>query len=212
MRQVLAMLCCLVLVACGDADPKTGNGNNSNNVNNINNVNNVNNVNNGGSVINPDNYDKGCEFDGECALVYGGDVCGCRDICGSAIAQSALQDFTSDVEAVECTVLNDITCPGAACEEQMVVCRSSGTCEATGAVSVFASDFDQSCEVNEDCVPVSDGRLCQDCDCPSAAINVNAVEEYNAARQGVDCNPGPQVCDCALPEFGCNDGICTIGI
>ena len=201
----------MILSTCGTPPSKSGTNNGSNNgVNNGGSNNGSNNGPNNGapSYLDPDDYGRTCEFDYDCLLVYGGDVCGCLDICPSAIAKSEGEQFTADSEAIECTSGDPVACPGAACEEMFPAC-ASGTCEATVAYYQTPSQFDQSCELDEDCVTVRSGAICNACDCGRGAINIDAVDEYEAAVPDVDCNPGPSPCDCAAPEEAwCNGGTC----
>ena len=217
-KLLIVFLAALSLVACGDAAKKAGgNANNSNNINNVNNLNNVNNTNNvnnsnNNTVIGVDDYDQSCEFDENCSLVTAGDVCGCLDICQSAISSEAVSQFQSDVEAITCSGPNTVPCPAAACQEQMAICNA-GACEAATAVGVFARDYDQTCETAADCLAVQEGRVCQGCSCPSAVINKDELEQFLSdignAEAELGCNPQPADCQCAQFAFDCIEGQCA---
>lgn len=205
-----------VLAACSSPTSKDDDGNSNAQTNNVNAANSPpNNTNAQNSTnptfVDPDDFDRSCEIDPECGIVFGGDICGCPDVCGAAISRDAVADFEATVDAIECPANNDPTpCPAIACEEQIAVCFL-GTCGAIGARRTEANQFDQSCTVDEDCVLVVTGVICNACDCSRGAINVDAVPEYEAAREA-DCNPGPSPCDCApLEPARCDDGTCAGG-
>jgi hypothetical protein len=72
--------------------------------------------------------------------------------------------------------------------------------------AIQASDYDQSCVVNSDCVAVAQGDTCRRCACQSGAINRAALAGYHP----VFGSSGP-VCFC--PFFGvptCVAGVCTL--
>jgi hypothetical protein len=62
--------------------------------------------------------------------------------------------------------------------------------------SIVASNYDQSCAADGDCVAVAEGDVCADslCWCPSQAINQRALSQYQTDVGGRARN----VCDCAL--------------
>jgi hypothetical protein len=79
---------------------------------------------------------------------------------------------------------------------------------------VLASDFDQSCDSDEDCLVVTQGNSCAtDCGniCPSAAINAAAEASYTLALDSLSLT-GAAGCTC-YPLFGpcCRAGACMIG-
>lgn len=217
MRNLLFMVLMLVLGlgACGDASSKGGNNannaNNQNNVNNQNNINNQNNQNNSPGHVDPDDFDRTCQWDSECVLAKGGDVCGCRDICPKSIASSALGDFEDAVDAIDCTGTEPIGCVTVECEERIAVC-SLGVCTSVAAVRIEPQDYDQSCESNEDCVLITPGQICSDCVCEAAGINKSSEPDYLEDLMGITCTPGPQACDCIAPsEVSCIEGMCQAG-
>lgn len=161
-----------------------------------------------GPIIHPDDYDQTCQWDSDCDLVRGGDVCGCGMICPAAIASTALDEFNSDVEAVDCTNVTPGPCPGAACQQMIPVC-SSGDCEAIPKLNVTPGQFDQTCDVAEDCMLINSGEICSACDCDRAAINVADADAYQDLVGDIDCNPGPNTCNCEPPnEVVCDEGMC----
>jgi hypothetical protein len=68
-----------------------------------------------------------------------------------------------------------------------------------------ATNYDQSCEVAEDCVAVIDGDVC--CGCPNAAINKGAKADYDA-----DLGECDELCDifCAPSVVSCVEGTCAV--
>lgn len=76
---------------------------------------------------------------------------------------------------------------------------------------LVASDFDQICSANDECVAVAEGP-CGPCFCPNAAINKGAIALYKRAQERLGCSarPGPE-CACA-PVIGiCVAGRCAVG-
>jgi len=212
---LVALASSFVLTACPTPPPKgPGGGTNDGTTGTNNGTSNNNGTNNGttkgGGYVDPNDYDQSCTWDSDCTLVWGGDVCGCGMICPGSIATSAEQQFQDDVSAVDCSNAEPKACPGAACQEQIAIC-SSGSCNTTPKVSITASQFDQSCDVDADCMLISTGQVCSTCNCARAAINVSDAQAYQQAVGDVDCNPGPEACDCAPPdEAWCNDSTCDV--
>jgi hypothetical protein len=73
---------------------------------------------------------------------------------------------------------------------------------------ILASDYDQSCAADSDCVAVIVGELC-DCLCAMAAINKAELTKYEEAASdracGTFCSP------CGAPKaVACDAGKCVI--
>ena len=79
-----------------------------------------------------------------------------------------------------------------------------------GSCSIRASDYDQSCQSDSDCVEVVEGDFCgqSPCLCPNAAIRVSAESAYNAELSKL-LPTSPVLCNCPI-DFGphCNGGVC----
>jgi Sulfatase-modifying factor enzyme 1 len=79
------------------------------------------------------------------------------------------------------------------------------------ACSIQASDYDQSCTSDSDCVEVVEGDICGPplCSCPNAAINVSAQSAYSADLAKL-LPVGPVACNCGAADLGphCNSGVC----
>lgn len=76
-----------------------------------------------------------------------------------------------------------------------------------GSTNVDITEYDQSCEVGEDCIPVVDGDPC--CGCPNAAVNKSELERYQDAV--AECT---ELCDIECgktPTVACQAGKCTLG-
>jgi len=86
---------------------------------------------------------------------------------------------------------------------------SDAESQADASCSILASNYDQSCSFDRDCVAVAEGDLCaaQLCWCPSNAINQSALAQYQDDVGARALN----VCDCALLGLlTCVDGVCRI--
>src|SRR5262245_38615312 len=64
---------------------------------------------------------------------------------------------------------------------------------------IHASDYDQSCKVDDDCVAVVDGMLSCCSNCPTAAINERALPVYQADQR----DRTPSCTDVACPAIAC---------
>jgi hypothetical protein len=88
----------------------------------------------------------------------------------------------------------------------------------SGLCIIAASNYDQSCNVDSDCVEVSSGDYCSPttCTCGGSAINVKAMAEFNAdvANTPLGSNTLSEavVCGCPLPGGPCcRSGVCQSG-
>jgi hypothetical protein len=79
-----------------------------------------------------------------------------------------------------------------------------------GSCMILASNYDQSCTDDGDCLPIETGNVCvaAGCECVGA-INLAALSQYKAdiAKFGNPaCNPCP-----SQPELCCRQGTCQLG-
>jgi hypothetical protein len=78
---------------------------------------------------------------------------------------------------------------------------------------VDTSEYSHACERDEDCVAVTAGDLCDNCNCADDAIAVSELARYEADTSGT-CVPNPlQVdeCLCRIPPPPiCSDGLCML--
>lgn len=92
----------------------------------------------------------------------------------------------------------------------VVLCGAQGACSTTnGNCSIFASDYDQSCRQDTDCVAVFSGSFCggHSCACENSAINVSDQQRYVSDLQSDDA---PE-CPCpAPPAVACSQGTCVV--
>ena len=89
---------------------------------------------------------------------------------------------------------------------------SSGGSSSGGGGEIRASDFDQSCTGDQDCVAIYQGNACTPCACPNAAIAVADRQAYNDTRASFQCPQNEDiVCDaCSAPLVACTAGTCAI--
>jgi hypothetical protein len=86
---------------------------------------------------------------------------------------------------------------------------SSTNADAGACGTILASDYDQSCVHDTDCVGVASGTICTGhCDCANDAINASAQATYFANFPNVQ----PLACPCAAPMQYCNAGKCEHGL
>lgn len=71
----------------------------------------------------------------------------------------------------------------------------------------IASDYDQSCKVDSDCVGVWSGT-CEGCQCPNDAINRNEQAKFEGDIQRSGCTP-TLACACIQSAVECKSGVCS---
>lgn len=79
---------------------------------------------------------------------------------------------------------------------------------ASCAHPILASDFDQTCEADSDCVAVMVGEIC-DCICTVAAINKSDQSDYQAAIGAKACGDLCSPCG-ELPPAACEAKKCVV--
>ena len=95
---------------------------------------------------------------------------------------------------------------------------SLAACGAHGGLAsdtvIRASDYDQSCTVDTDCVPITEGSACAECTCWNAAINTSQApaELLAAQRAAASCPSEPMVyCGvCSEAYATCQGGRCAL--
>src|SRR5688572_30459245 len=78
---------------------------------------------------------------------------------------------------------------------------------ACGDTNVDVTEYDQSCEVGEDCIAVVDGDPC--CGCPNAAVNKSEATRYQEAVG--ECS---ELCEIECGQaviVSCQEGKCALG-
>lgn len=78
--------------------------------------------------------------------------------------------------------------------------------------SIRAADYDQSCNINEDCAQVIEGSLCSPCGCPNAGIARDALASYTAYANGRTCevDSGPVCAACPPSQAICEAKKCDV--
>jgi len=83
----------------------------------------------------------------------------------------------------------------------------AGACNSTDSRSVSACEFNRSCTVDSDCVPVYEGTLgCCGPGCSNSAINTASYGAYQSAVAGRE-----PTCSTAFPCAQLTDAICRSG-
>lgn len=93
---------------------------------------------------------------------------------------------------------------------------TSDAADAPGSCDFEPSQYDDSCQNDSDCVAVPQGDLCNPgyCACPTGAINVAALERYNADIAAKTAKPAALqptlICNCPLITApSCRQGKCA---
>lgn len=99
--------------------------------------------------------------------------------------------------------------PGGAfcCVEEPAVCAGDGE-----AATLSAKHYDQTCQVDSDCIAIAEGNACHGCSCRNAAINRAAEASYrrDVDKIGRTMDPGI-IIECSCPaDIGpcCLGGMC----
>jgi hypothetical protein len=99
-----------------------------------------------------------------------------------------------------------------ACALLVVLKTSASTTACSNSCSIAASDYDQSCAVDTDCVGITAGDLCDGrcTNCVNAAINVRDQAKYQSdfsskVRKEVEC-------PCPAGVVSCHAGTCIPGM
>jgi len=116
------------------------------------------------------------------------------------------------------------TCPLAACTGKTVSSGGSpdgGSGDDASCVNVELSSYDQSCNVDSDCVEITSGTICNgSCECGGSVINIDGQARYQSQVAGItsgDCpcaNSGNPSCvnhTCTLCDPGAG-GSCTVTV
>lgn len=73
---------------------------------------------------------------------------------------------------------------------------------------ILATDFDQSCAADADCVTVLVGDICE-CGCEDGAINKRDLEKYREERGDISCSVSCEFCPESKPAV-CKSGVCAV--
>jgi hypothetical protein len=164
----------------------------------------------GSTAIDAGDYDQSCSSNLGCVVVDDGDVCGVCNCGNAAINASAEEAYAARYDELRgaCGPAPAIACD---CERRIAYCAGEGVCEVRSAVERVPNEFDRSCQVDEDCVAVTSGEVCNVCACPDAAINVGAKADWDARADGVDCGISAAACaECEASVVACVNDVCVI--
>jgi len=102
---------------------------------------------------------------------------------------------SSESSSLEGGALSDAQTPTDAPDAQMCV--------------VFASNYDQTCTVDQDCVAVATGDVCGGPICTFAAINIRSQDAYESALEAAWALNPPMAFACQPAPPCCQAGYCT---
>jgi hypothetical protein len=84
-------------------------------------------------------------------------------------------------------------------------------CTGPDAGVIKASNYDQSCSSDSDCVPIVEGNACDTLiDCATGAIRRDAQAQYEADILGI-CSPHLSAPLCTGPSACCVNSVCQLG-
>jgi hypothetical protein len=84
-----------------------------------------------------------------------------------------------------------------------------GTCDPASH-TLAITDFDVSCTLTSECIPVFTGNFCSSCRCAFSAINVADIMKYDAEAQIEEAGAPQMVCKCPAAPPVCAQGKCVI--
>lgn len=166
-------------------------------------------------------YDTSCKQDSDCTTIATGEICSGDCLCGgSPINVSGLPRYDAALASVplglcgcpaeaaprclggQCTICNGPNGPSG-CFPDAGPAPDAGKC-----VDVVPSSYDQSCQVDSDCIEITAGTICSpSCFCGGAAISASNQTKYNLQIAGI----ANADCPCAFagtPQ--CVQHTCTI--
>jgi hypothetical protein len=145
----------------------------------------------GGSCVTVDTstYDQSCQTAADCIAVTSGQICNGDCACGgstiSASEQSRYDQAVSSIQTGTCFCPDEPVpqCIHDECTLQGTSGPDSGPAPEAGVcVDVDLSSFDQSCQLDSDCMDITAGKICTgQCACGGSAINVSSESAYEQA-------------------------------
>ena len=170
--------------------------------------------------------DLSCNVDADCVLASEATVC--RDSCGPVLTnlagQAAIAAAVADIDNGLCSKFAADGChftalPCVAPMSGKPACHSGkcaldasvtppdarAICSDAGAFEIRASDYDQKCAADSDCVAIAQGDACLPCvrACTNAAINKSASPQYQADIARVPAGDDGVVCNCPPESTMC---------
>lgn len=133
------------------------------------------------------------------AVLLTGIAIACGTGGGGSLPDGSTSNSTSDASPADASVGDSRT-------------ADSGT---AGGGSIAASEFDQACQVDGDCVVVYQGTVCNSCRCENAAIAKKELDRYRSELDARSANCGQIpgcAADCAAPNPYCVSGSCVASV
>jgi hypothetical protein len=133
--------------------------------------------------------------------------------CGGHGKTSAVDVMTACSSAQDCMALSTASNSVYCCSNNSCVADQPDECTDANVQLIQASNYDQSCKTNSDCVSISEGNACDllPC-CPNATISKGAFAQYQSdlakTRLGSCSIPPTYGCSCGTYDFCCLNGSC----
>ncbi len=162
-------------------------------------------------------YDLSCNEAADCVVITAGEICDGDCTCGGAtINVSGQARYQSAISSIQlglcgCPLEGTPECLGHVCTvctgapSDPAPCHSSAI-DAGACVVIDPTTYDQTCQVDSDCVGITPGTVCTgDCQCGGAAINSDGLARYETAVHQLGTSPG---CPCASELVVCHQNQC----
>lgn len=82
-----------------------------------------------------------------------------------------------------------------------------GCGDSSSSTTISVNHYDQSCSVDEDCVHIFVGDMCE-CVCHDGFINQQDLDQYNADRSAIECDGNVDCSPCPSRGVRCSAGKC----
>lgn len=150
---------------------------------------------------NADDFNQSCELDADCALIDLSGPC-CTQCADEAVHVDAVDDIETYLDRAICGLS---ACDDAECVGTFVATCDDGTCVARQEpTNIVADDYDGSCSDPSDCTLINEGDPCECHVCADAAINADAIDDYNDDVSATMCD------DVTCPAIGCGEEILAV--
>jgi hypothetical protein len=128
---------------------------------------------------------------------------------GALVAETANGGTTVSLNGVVIANYPACPCPATSVTGGGAPLDAGAPSTGSAECSISASDYDQSCKVDSDCVDVFEGQLCgSNCRCPNATINQSAQARYESVVSHADAGVTTCFCPCFGPSR-CEQGVCV---
>jgi hypothetical protein len=167
------------------------------------------------------NYDVSCQQDSDCTPITTGEICSGGCACGgSAVNVSGLPGYRAAVASLSlglcsCPFEGSPRCLGGQCGicdgfNDPPACSDGGSTapDAGTCVDIELAAYDQSCQVDSDCIQVTMGMICSpSCFCGGSAISASEETQYQSQTAGI----ANRDCPCAYDgEPRCMQNKCVL--